>query len=688
MLFAIDDGRAAAIPEWLRARPAGEYCMHSQRSDPTTAPAAAGSGRPRILALLTTIVAVLVVSLATAGTADASVVPGVVPLAATLQAPVRLQGAVAPAANIRSGPGTAYRVVGTLRKGATVTGQLDPATGWYRLQAGRYISRTVVSRIGAAQPAPRVTLQQRVTLQGTVAPAANIRSGPSTAYRVVGTLKKGARTTGQLNPATGWYYLAPGRYISRTVVAVVLAPKPAAKPKPAPTPTPTPPPAPKPTPTPTPAPAPPPAPKPPAPQPPAPKPPAAPPTPGGFDAGNIISDAVFYNATSMTEQQVRAFITARNASCTGAFCLRTLRFDTPGRAADQYCAAYSGGKAQDAAAIITALGRSCGLNPQAILTMLQKESGLLTRTPVNAAAYDAAFGWNCPDSGPGGTSNCDPADAGFFSQAYGMARQFARYRTEPTRYRYRAGQTIDIPYNVASTGCGSAPVRLANTATASLYNYTPYQPNPASLSAYPGTGDRCSTYGNRNFYFLFSSYFGATGGGAAAKPIAVDGASVTVPASPFVPAPMAGATITAPDAAVARGLAKGLATLGTPYVWGGGTNGGPADQGCARGGGQYNSCQGVVGFDCSGLTAYVLRQAGFAIPPNSSGQRAGGTPVPWEQARPGDIVGYPGHVAIYLAAVGSTRFMLEAPYEGAFVRIVGVYPSSGGQPVDTSVHRY
>ena len=54
---------------------------------------------------------------------------------------------------------------------------------------------------------------------------------------------------------------------------------------------------------------------------------------------------------------------------------------------------------------------------------------------------------------------------------------------------------------------------MQNTATASLYTYTPYQPNPASLASYPGQGDACSSYGNRNFHRMFTDYFGSTGGG-------------------------------------------------------------------------------------------------------------------------------------------------------------------------------
>src|SRR5690606_8182666 len=42
-----------------------------------------------------------------------------------------------------------------------------------------------------------------------------------------------------------------------------------------------------------------------------------------------------------------------------------------------------------------------------------------------------------------------------------------------------------------------------------LYNYTPYQPNAAALSAGWGTAP-CGAYGNRNFYLYFTGWFGST----------------------------------------------------------------------------------------------------------------------------------------------------------------------------------
>ena len=415
------------------------------------------------------------------------------------------------------------------------------------------------------------------------------------------------------------------------------------------------------------------------------------PTTGGgsttFDPGMIISDGVFYNSTSMSAAEIRSFITKEGAACSGAECLKNIRITSSDLPADRYCSAYQGGTGEDVAAVLAKLSVACHISPQVMLVTLQKESALLTRTDVSASSYNAAYGWHCPDTGPGGSANCDPQYAGFFNQAAGMAKQWSRYRVDPQKYNYHAGQTAHILWNVVESGCGGSDVYIRNTATASLYNYTPYQPDVASLAAYPGVGDNCSTYGNRNFFFLFQKYFGATGGGASSE-VAVNGVNVTIPSGAHVAAGAAGKVIKAPNAAVAKGLAAGFAAVGLPYVYGGGTGGGGADQGCARAGGALNSCQGIVGFDCSGLTGYVLSQSGFRIPDNSYGQRGAGTNVPWSAGRPGDIIGYDGHVAVYLGIVDGTPYLLEAPDVGMSVQVRPVYFSNGGQPVDGVLHRY
>ena len=231
-----------------------------------------------------------------------------------------------------------------------------------------------------------------------------------------------------------------------------------------------------------------------------------------FDPGLIITDEAFYDSTTMSASDVQRWLTARDPSCadytskagTKYVCLKNYTMKSTSRAADANCAAYTGKTGESAASIIYRVAKVCGINPQVLLVTLQKEQGFITGGARASSIYRKAMGYGCPD-----TAQCDSKYYGFFNQVYSAAWQFEQYRLNPVR-AYQAGKTNTINYSTKA-GCPKASVYIRNQATAGLYNYTPYVPNNAALSAGYGLGDKCSSYGNRNFYNYFSDWFGNPG---------------------------------------------------------------------------------------------------------------------------------------------------------------------------------
>lgn len=209
-----------------------------------------------------------------------------------------------------------------------------------------------------------------------------------------------------------------------------------------------------------------------------------------FNPGNIISDSVFTNSQSMTANQIQDFIRAKNVNCTDgeAPCLRN--FTQNGKSAGT---------------IIAEASSTYGINPQVLLVLLQKETGLVTRNKPTVWLYTIATGYGCPD-----TAVCDSQYYGFTNQVHRAARMFRFImNNDPNWYTpYVVGNNY-IQYN-PSTSCGGTNVNIVNRATQALYNYTPYQPNAAALAAGYGEGNSCSAYGNRNFWLFFNDWFGST----------------------------------------------------------------------------------------------------------------------------------------------------------------------------------
>jgi len=224
-----------------------------------------------------------------------------------------------------------------------------------------------------------------------------------------------------------------------------------------------------------------------------------------FDPGNIISDANMYDGGALNAAQVQGFLEQRVTSCVAGYtCLRDYRQATPTMPASAFCpGGYAGSSNERASDIIAKVGAACNISPKVLIVLLEKEQSLVTMRNPPASRFDRATGFSCPDTAP-----CDPAFAGFFYQVYYAARQFQKYAQNPAGWNYQAGRVNSILYH-PNAACGRGNVYIQNKATAGLYIYTPYQPNAAALGNLYGTGDGCSSYGNRNFWRIYSDWFGS-----------------------------------------------------------------------------------------------------------------------------------------------------------------------------------
>lgn len=223
-----------------------------------------------------------------------------------------------------------------------------------------------------------------------------------------------------------------------------------------------------------------------------------------FRPGNLISDENFYNGNAMDHHQIYAFLSEFVAPGTGSSnALVNYVQSTPSMPANGYCDAYQGVPwGENASQIIDKVGKACHISQKALLVLLQKEQSLVSDAWPSNRQLTAATGFGCPDTAP-----CDSSYGGFFYQVYNAGRQIQYYKANPYEFNHIPFQTNNVLYNPDSS-CSSSPVYIENYATAALYNYTPYQPNQAALNNLYGEGDGCSAYGNRNFWRMYTDWFG------------------------------------------------------------------------------------------------------------------------------------------------------------------------------------
>lgn len=251
-----------------------------------------------------------------------------------------------------------------------------------------------------------------------------------------------------------------------------------------------------------------------------------------FRAGNIISDAVMSDYNSMTVDQIQAFLKSKNACNQSAdpAAIGASRYENVnitkhgvtynrryyfGSASGLYhvkdghfvCMADESFGGHSAAYVIWDAAQTFKINPKVLIVLLEKEQSLITDKFPYEVQYRAATGYGCPD-----TAACDSKYYGLEPQL-GNAAYLFRTVLNGGWTNFPLG-TNYIQYN-PNPGCGGSKVKIENLATSALYRYTPYQPNPGALAAgYGVTSDGCGAYGNRNFFLLYSDWFGDPHAGA------------------------------------------------------------------------------------------------------------------------------------------------------------------------------
>lgn len=259
-----------------------------------------------------------------------------------------------------------------------------------------------------------------------------------------------------------------------------------------------------------------------------------------WQPGYIIDDSLFFNREGMSAQDIQTFLSSKMPNCdtsgTNVYsgsttraqygssrgypppytCLKDYVQNITPSTPDTYCNYGVSGGTKSAAMIISEVSWACGINPQVLLILLQKEQSFITDDWPWSIQYAKATGYGCPDSDlssnvDGNNNGCYDEFEGFFRQVFYAARQYQKYVKLSDQFNFAAGRTSNILWH-PNSNCGGSSVYIQNKATAALYNYTPYQPNTAALYNLYGAGDGCSSYGNRNFWRMYNDWFGPTMG--------------------------------------------------------------------------------------------------------------------------------------------------------------------------------
>lgn len=162
-------------------------------------------------------------------------------------------------------------------------------------------------------------------------------------------------------------------------------------------------------------------------------------TAASFNPALILTNEELTNSNSMSQDQVRDFLKKKN-SFLATYVAPTVRMYV-----------YQ---------IIYEVAQFYQISPKYILTLLQKEQGLVTETNPSQGQLDWATGYGCPDSG-----GCNAKYQGIAAQIDWGAGAIRYYLDNPEKFNFKSGKTHTID---------NQTVTILNSATSALYNYTPH----------------------------------------------------------------------------------------------------------------------------------------------------------------------------------------------------------------------
>lgn len=185
------------------------------------------------------------------------------------------------------------------------------------------------------------------------------------------------------------------------------------------------------------------------------------------DINNIVSDQEFANYNTMDVEDIQNFLESHNSYLANY----TYMGDNPSPSQLLIDPEKKYFKTRTAAEIIYNAAQESKVNPQFLLTMMEKEMSLITDDEIVENQLKYAMGYDCPDSG-----GCGFKTSGFGKQVRAAAQQFRWFVDNIHQYNWRPGQPAcagDPNPFLPCTSRGTV-VTPANAITAAMYLYTPH----------------------------------------------------------------------------------------------------------------------------------------------------------------------------------------------------------------------